>query len=163
MWWLILCLLCVIFAVTLLVLWQRWAVPWTQVEQLVSQIVRGERPSTFLINGGKDPHRIGLALENIFAHQEELERQIAGRESGTQTILGAMQDGLLVVDARSRVTLMNPTFRQLFELREPAVGVPLIEAVRHATLDQLVAETLQSGEALRSELTVTDSRTRNER
>src|SRR5215471_21857628 len=137
MWWLILCVLCIVFAVTALVLWQRWAVPWTQVEQLVSQIVRGERPSTFLINGGKDPHRIGLALENIFARQEELERQIAGRESGTQTILGAMQDGLLVVDARSRVTLMNPTFQQLFELREPAVDVPLIEAVRHATLDQL--------------------------
>ncbi len=49
-----------------------------------------------------------------------------------------MEDGLLVVDARSRVTLMNPTFQKLFELRDPAVGVPLVEAVRHATLDQLI-------------------------
>ena len=80
--------------------WQKWAAPWPQIEQLVSQIARGERPSTFLINGGKDPHRVGLALENIFARQQELELQIAGRESGTQTILGAMEDGLLVVDAR---------------------------------------------------------------
>ena len=97
---------------------------------------------TFLINGGAGPHRVGLALENIFARQQELERQIAGRESGTQTILGAMQDGLLVVDARSRIMLMNQPFEKLFELRDPAVGVPLIEAVRHATLDQLIAETL---------------------
>src|SRR5256886_4705974 len=163
MYWLILGALCVLFAVTALVLWQKWAAPWPQIEQLVSQIARGEPPSTFLINGGAGPHRIGLALENIFARQQELERQIAGRESGTQTILGAMQDGLLVVDARSRIMLMNQPFEKLFELREPSVGIPLIEAVRHATLDELIAETLGTGEAMRSELSVTDSRTHSER
>jgi two-component system, OmpR family, phosphate regulon sensor histidine kinase PhoR len=163
MWWLILCAVCAVFAATMLVLWQKWTKPWAQIDQLVSQISRSERPSTFLIDGGKDPHRIGLTLENIFAHQQELERQIAGRESGTQTILGAMQDGLLVVDARSRITLMNPTFQQLFELRDPAIDVPLVEAVRHATLDQLVTETLRNGVAMRSELSVADSRTHGER
>ena len=163
MYWLILGVLCAVFAVTTLLLWQKWAAPWPQIEQLVSQIARGERPSTFLINGGPDPHRVGLALETISAHQQELERRIAGRESGTQTILGAMEDGVLVVDARSRITLMNPTFEKLFELRDPAVDVPLVEAVRHATLDQLIAEALLTGEVMRSELSVTDSRTRRER
>ena len=163
MYWLILGVLCALFAVTAVFLWQKWAAPWAQIEQLVSQIARGERPSTFLINGGKDPHRVGLALENIFARQEELERQIAGRESGTQTILGAMEDGVLVVDARSHITLMNPTFEKMFELRDPAAGVPLVEAVRHATLDQLVAETLLTGEAMRSELSLADSRSHSER
>jgi two-component system phosphate regulon sensor histidine kinase PhoR len=163
MYWLILGLLCALFAVTALVLWQKWAAPWPQIEQLVSQIARGERPSTFLINGGADPHRVALALENIFARQQELQRQIAGRESGTQTILSAMEDGLLVVDARNRITLLNPTFQKLFELRGPAAGVPLVEAVRHATLDQLIAETLLTGEAVRNELSLVDSRTRSER
>jgi two-component system, OmpR family, phosphate regulon sensor histidine kinase PhoR len=163
MYWLILGVLCVLFAATALFLWQKWAAPWPQIEQLVSQIARGESPSTFLVNGGVGPHRVGLALETIFARQQELERQIAGRESDTQTILGAMADGVLVVDARSRITLMNPTFQKLFDLRDPAVGVPLVEAVRHATLDQLVAETLETGEAMRSELSVADSRTHGER
>ena len=163
MYWLILGVFCALFAVTALLLWQKWSAPWPQIEQLVSQIARSERPSTFLINGGKDPHRVGLALENIFARQQELELQIAGRESGTQTILGAMEDGLLVVDARNSITLMNPTFQRLFELRDPAVGVPLVEAVRHATLDQLIAETLLTGEAMRGELSLTDSRTHSER
>src|SRR5882762_4446654 len=163
MYWLILGVLCVLFAVIALVFWQKWAAPWPRIEQLISQIARSERPSTFLINGGRDPHRVGLALENIFARQQELEIQIAGRESGTQTILGAMEDGLLVVDARNRITLMNPTFQKLFELRDPAVGVPLVEAVRHATLDQLIAETLLTGEAMRGELSLADSRTRSER
>jgi two-component system, OmpR family, phosphate regulon sensor histidine kinase PhoR len=163
MCWLILVVVCVLFAVTVLFLWQRWAGPWSHIEQLVSQIARGERPSTFLVNGGADPHRIGLVLENISSRQQELERQIASRESGTQTILGAMEDGLLVVDSRSRIVLVNPTFEKLFELRDPAVGVPLVEAVRHATLDQLVTETLLTGEAMRSELSLADSRTHSER
>jgi two-component system, OmpR family, phosphate regulon sensor histidine kinase PhoR len=163
MYWLILGVLCALFAVIALVLWQKWAAPWAQIEQLVSHIASGERPSTFLINGGKDPHRVGLALEDIFARQQELERQIAGREFGTQTILGAMQDGLLVVDARNRLTLMNSTFEKLFELRDPAVDIPLVEAVRHATLDQLITETLRNGEATRSQLSLIDSRTHSER
>ena len=163
MYWLILGVLCALFAVTALILWQKWAAPWSQIEQLVSQVARGEPPSTFLINGGAGPHRIGLALENIFARQEELEHQIAGRESGTQTILGAMQDGLLVVDARSRIMLMNRPFEKLFELRDPAVGVPLLEAVRHATLDELIVEALRTREVMRSELSVADSRTHSER
>jgi two-component system, OmpR family, phosphate regulon sensor histidine kinase PhoR len=163
MYWLILGVLCALFAVITLLLWQKWVAPWPQIQQLVSQIARGERPSTFLINGGPDSRRVGLALETISAHQQELERQIAGRESGTQAILGAMEDGVLVVDARNRITLMNSTFQKLFDLRDPAVDVPLVEAVRHATLDQLIAETLETGEAMRSELSLTDSRTRSER
>jgi two-component system, OmpR family, phosphate regulon sensor histidine kinase PhoR len=163
MYWLILGVLCVLFAATALFLWRKWAAPWAQIEQLVSQIASGERPSTFLVNGGADPHRIALALENIFARQQELERQIAGRESGTQTILGAMQDGLLVVDGRSRITLMNATFQNLFDVRDPTVGVLLVEAVRHATLDQLIAEALLTGEAMRSELSLVDSRNHSER
>jgi two-component system, OmpR family, phosphate regulon sensor histidine kinase PhoR len=163
MCWLILGVLCVLFAVTALVLWQKWAAPWPQIEQLISQIARGECPSTFLVNGGADPHRIGLKLESIFARQQELEHQIASRESGTQTILGAMEDGLLVVDARSHIALVNPTFEKLFELRDPAAGVPLVEVVRHATLDQLIAETLRTGEAMRGELSLADSQTHSER
>src|SRR6266536_4731505 len=107
MYWLILGVFCVLFAVTALLLWQKWAAPWPQIEQLVSQIARGESPSTFLVNGGAGPHRVGLALETIFARHQELERQITGRESDTQTILAAMEDGVLVVDARSRIMLMN--------------------------------------------------------
>ena len=163
MWWLILAIVCGIVAVTVLVFWRKWAAPWRQIEELVTQIGRRERPPTFLVNGGADAQRVGLALESIFARQQELDRQMAGRESGTQTILGAVQDGLLVVDARRRITLTNRTFEELFGLRGPAAGVPLLETVRHATLDWLIAETLRTGEAMRSELSLADSQTHSER
>jgi two-component system phosphate regulon sensor histidine kinase PhoR len=161
--WLFLGLICVLFAATTVVAWRKWVAPWRQIERLVRQIAGGDRPRTFLVDGGPEAQRVGLALESIFARQEGLGRQIAGRESGTQTILRAMQDGLLVVDKSLRVTLVNQAFRKLFGLPEISVGTPLLDVVRDATADRLIAETLRTGKATQSELILADAKTNSER
>jgi two-component system phosphate regulon sensor histidine kinase PhoR len=161
--WLFLGVICLIFATIALVTWRKWIAPWRHIEELVRQVAGGQRPRTFLVDGGTQAQRIGLALESIFRRQQQLDQQIAGRESGTQAILGAMQDGLLVVDRRRHITLMNRTFENLFDLRGAAVGAPLLETVRHATLDGLIAETLRTGKPMQSELTLTDSKTNADR
>src|SRR5213595_1967547 len=160
--WLLLGLTCIAFAGIALVGWRKWIAPWRHIEQLVKQIAGGERPRTFLVDGSTLAQRVGLALESIFRRQQQLNQQITGRESATQAILGAMQDGLLVVDASRHITLMNRTFEELFELRDGAVGAPLLETVRHATLDRLIAETLRTGKAMQNELMLTDSKTNAE-
>ena len=160
--WLLLSVTCIAFAGIALVGWRKWIAPWRHIEQLVKQIAGGERPRTFLVDGSTLAQRVGLALESIFRRQQQLNQQITGRESGTQAILGAMQDGLLVVDARRHITLMNRTFEDLFELRDGMVGTPLLETVRHATLDRLIAETLHTGEAMKNELMLSDSKTKSE-
>jgi two-component system phosphate regulon sensor histidine kinase PhoR len=161
--WLFLGVICILFAVTAVVVWQKWVAPWRQIEQLVRQIVGNEHPRTFLVGGGPESKRVGLALENIFARQQELGRQIAGRESGTQTILRAMQDGLLVVDKSLRVTLVNQAFRKLFGLPEISLGAPLRDVVRDATVDWLIEETLRTGKVMQGELIRADSKTNSER
>src|SRR6266699_635902 len=157
--WLILGVICVVFAAVALVTWRMWIAPWGKLEEILGQISRGKAPRTFLIDGAAEPRRAGLALENLFARQQELDQQITQRESGTQTILRAMHDGLLVVDERRDVMLMNRSFEKLFQLRDGAVGAPLLETIRHATLDRLIAEALRTGNALQRELTLTDSQT----
>ena len=161
--WLFLSAICLVLATIALATWRKWIAPWRSIEQLVREVAGGQRPRTFLVDGGTQAQRVGLALESIFRRQQQLDQQIAGRESGTQAILGAMQDGLLVVDKRRHITLMNRTFENLFELRDGAVGAPLLETVRHATLDGLIAETLRTGMPMQSELTLTDSKTNAER
>ena len=68
-----------------------------------------------------------------------------------------------MVDMGRHITLMNRTFEDLFQLRAGAVGAPLLETVRHATLDRLIAETLRTGERMQTELTLTDSKTNDQR
>ncbi|HWN64719.1 MAG TPA: ATP-binding protein, partial [Candidatus Binatus sp.] len=161
--WLLLGVISVVFAAIALVAWRKWIAPWRHLDQLVRQIADRERPRTFLVDGGARARRVGLALENVFRRQEQLDQQVAGRESGTEAILETMQDGLLVVDMGRHITLINRTFENLFELRGEALGAPLLETVRHATLDRLIAETLRTGERMQSQLTVTDSKTNAER
>lgn len=159
MWWLILALACGVFALTLLLLWRKWIAPWPHVEELIRQIGRGETPRTFLVEGGAVPRRTGLALETISARLQELERSITGRESGTQTILSAIQDGLLVVDANRSITLANETFGKLFKISGSVTGASLLDAIRQPTLERLISEALRTGEAARSELELADSQT----
>jgi two-component system, OmpR family, phosphate regulon sensor histidine kinase PhoR len=96
-------------------------------------------------------------LEKIFDDLKQLDKQLAKRESGLQTIFSAMQDALLVVDSDRRVVLANEAFRKLFALPEISPGTPLLDSVRDATLDQVIGGAFGGGQPVRSELAVDGS------
>ena len=155
--WLLVCAIAALAVAVALLVWRKWIAPWRQVEDLLAQISRGERPRSFLVLGSARARRIGLGLEKIFDDFKQLNKQIAKRESGLQTIFSAMQDALLVVDSNRRIILTNASFRKLFALAEVPVSTPLLEVVRDATLDQLVADALTDSEPVRSELAIEGS------
>ena len=152
--WLLLCAIIASTGALALMAWRKWITPWRQVEELVDQIARGEQPRTFLIHGGAEAQRIGLRIEKIFQDLTQLNKQIAKRESGMQTIFAAMHDALLVVDSKRYVILANETFRKLFALPEISEGTPLLEIVRDATLDRVINDAFDHGGPVRSELTL---------
>ncbi|PYK49841.1 MAG: hypothetical protein DME51_07430, partial [Verrucomicrobia bacterium] len=152
--WLLLCAIVPAAIALALIAWHKWIAPWRQVEELATEIGRGEQPRTFLVHGGAQAQRIGLRLEKIFQDLKQLDKQIAKRESGMHTIFSAMHDALLVVDSNRRVILTNEVFRKLFTLPEIPAGTPLLEIVRDATLDRAIADAFGGGESIRSELTV---------
>src|SRR5947207_9738612 len=152
--WVILAAIVGSIAVIAYLTWRKWIAAWSQLERLVRQIGRGEQPRTFLVDGGNESHRIGLALENILARQRELDRQIGERVSGQKAILSAMQDGLLVVDRDRRLALMNPAFCDLFKIGEDSLGAPLLESVRDPAVAQIVGETFRRRQPNQGELMI---------
>src|SRR5437870_1899261 len=157
MGWLIAFVIVVIVSVVAFSVWRKWVAPWREIDRLVRQVGRGEQPRTFLVGGGQQAQRVGVALEEILIRQRELDKQIAKRESGTQTIFSAMQDGLLVVDSDRRFVLANETFRNLFSLSDISKGAPLLEVVRDPALDRAIADTLHKAKPLRSDLILNGS------
>ena len=155
--WLLLVLVCGLFGTIALIAWRKWIAPWRQIDELAAQIGRGEVPRTFLIRGGAEAERIGLRLEKISHDLTQLNKEFAERESDMQTIFSAMQDALLVVDSNRRVILTNQTFRKLFMLSEISTGTPLLEIVRHATLEGAITDAFRGSESVRSELTLDGS------
>ncbi len=157
MFWLIGVLICVALGIIAFILWRKWIAPWWQLENVVTKIGRGERPRTFLMEGGAPAQRIGFQLEKIVGDLEQRQKQIAKRESGMQTIFSAMQDALLVVDSNRRVILTNQMFRKLFDASEISLSTPLLEIVRDPTLDQLLTDAFRGRGPVRCELTLGES------
>src|SRR6266487_1963671 len=163
MFWFLLCAIVGSIIAFAYIAWRKWIAPWRQIEQLVQQIATGERPRTFLVDGAAQPRHVGLALENIFGRQQHLDRRISEATSGTQTVLSAMEDGLLVVDSSRRVTLVNERFRQLFAPHEILPGAPLLDTVRNSQLEKLIVATLGAGEQKQTELGLLDPQNHRER
>jgi len=155
--WFVIVLICIAFGCIAFIAWRKWIAPWRQVEDVITQIGRGERPRTFLMEGSAPAQRIGFQLEKIVGDLEQRRKQIAKRESGIQTIFSAMQDALLVVDSNRRVILTNQTFRQLFDASEITIATPLLEIVRDPTLDRLLTEAFRGRAPVRCELTLDES------
>jgi two-component system, OmpR family, phosphate regulon sensor histidine kinase PhoR len=155
--WFVVLLVCAVLGGVGFIIWQKWIAPWRQVEQVVTQIGRGERPRTFLMEGSAPAQRIGFQLEKIVSDLEQLHKQIAKRESGMQTIFSAMHDALLVVDSNRQVILTNETFRKLFDAPEISLATPLLEIVRDPTVDRLLTDAFGGGGPVRCELALDDS------
>lgn len=155
--WFAIVLICAAFGCVAFLVWRKWIAPWEQVEYVITQIGRGERPRTFLMEGSATTQRIGFQLEKIVSDLEGLHKQIAKRESGMQTIFSAMQDALLVVDSNRQVILTNQTFRKLFDAPEIPLGTPLLEIVRDPTLDRLLTAAFRGDGPVRCELTLDES------
>jgi len=155
--WFVIVLIYVAFACIAFIVWRKWIAPWQQVEQVITQIGRGERPRTFLMEGSAPAQRIGFQLEKIVNELEQLQKQIAKRESGMQTIFSAMHDALLVVDSNRQVILTNQTFRKLFDAPEISVATPLLEIVRDPTLDRLLTDAFRGDGPVRCELVLDDA------
>jgi two-component system phosphate regulon sensor histidine kinase PhoR len=155
--WFVIVLICVAFGCTAFIVWRKWIAPWRHVEDVITQIGRGERPRTFLMEGSVPAKRIGFQLEKIVTDLEQLHKQIAKRESGMQTIFSAMHDALLVVDSNRQVILTNQTFRKLFGAPEISLATPLLEIVRVPALDRLLSDAFGGNGPVRCELALDDS------
>jgi len=138
------------------IVWQRWIAPWRAINELISDIKRARRPRTYLIPGASEPRRVALALESVFERQQALDQQLTETASGTQTIMTAMQEGLLVVDNDHRIRVANRAFRQLFGLPDKVPPVPLLEIIRNPDIDRLTSQTLETGQPHRQELAITE-------
>jgi len=154
MFWLLSLIVCAIFAAVAMAVRRRWITPWRQVEHIVDDIRHVRTPRTYLIEGNEVPRRVALALEEIFTRQRELARENVEHEFSVQAILGAMADGLAIVDRKTAIRLTNASFCKMFDVGDEVIGMTPIEALRNLPVAQLVIRTLESGESAGDAITL---------
>lgn len=117
--------------------------PWHELEKLVGDLTQGRVPKTFLIDGNKSAHRIGLALEDVFLRQRDLRSRAEEGELNIRTILSAMQDGLAVIDPNGRVRLLNAAGNKMFERSANDTGGTALETFGDTVIAKSIDETLR--------------------
>jgi two-component system, OmpR family, phosphate regulon sensor histidine kinase PhoR len=123
----------------------------TAAAQLSTRPLRSLIEAARRMAGGDLGVRSALAGQDEFSQLGSALDQMAGSLSTTlgalkaerdllQGILVGMQEGVLLLDAESRIVLVNPALRAMLLLGPDVTGKTLVETVRHDELKHLLDE-----------------------
>jgi two-component system phosphate regulon sensor histidine kinase PhoR len=125
---------------------KRMAVAVGELTDAARRMTAGDLSVRTRLAGHDELGELGEALDRLAGSlartlgELRAERDLQGR------ILDAMQEGVAVIDRDGRIVLVNPALRSMLLLGADAVGKLLIETVRHAQLDGLLASARDSSD-----------------
>ncbi|HEY4485937.1 MAG TPA: phosphate regulon sensor histidine kinase PhoR, partial [Nitrospiria bacterium] len=85
---------------------------------------------------------LGHALNRMAAELEAKIAEITEDRTRLNTILSSMNEGVLVLDGRGTVLLVNSVLGRMFGLKTPASGRPCWELLRHHALNEMIKTVL---------------------
>lgn len=122
--------------------------PLRKISEKIHQASEGELR---VIEGKERRDEIGLVVAAHNAQVEKSQRQIQelkNERTKLAAILFNMSDGVILVNARGDVTLINPTAQKMFSYGlEANEGESLIEVVRQHQILELWQETVRTGKS----------------
>ncbi len=99
-------------------------------------------------------HRITQHARQMASELMSLRRQRQLAEQNLHIILSSMEEAVLVVDSRRTLRMANPSARKLFGLAIDTLGVPVLEALREPSLDEMIAHAMSTGASQARDLTL---------
>ncbi|MEI9997888.1 MAG: ATP-binding protein [Verrucomicrobiota bacterium] len=125
-----------------------------QMSRLTGQIATGQKPKTFYIDGPPLVQQVSRHLETIAGRLDAYERTEREAHSNLDVLLANMVEGVMVVDQRHVVRLVNNELLRLFKLQQSPLGRTVLESLREARVDMVVGETIQKGGPRQLEVTL---------
>jgi two-component system phosphate regulon sensor histidine kinase PhoR len=130
------------FAVVLAVglfLSRRVTRPVTEMQSIARRMAEGDFAQRVPISGSDEISALGRTLNLMAERLSEKIQDLEGERAKVAAILDSMVEGVIAIDQRGRIVLMNHAARWIFDLgREPVEGRALLEIVRHKEILDLV-------------------------
>jgi two-component system, OmpR family, phosphate regulon sensor histidine kinase PhoR len=126
--------------------------PLRRTASVVREIAAGERPRTFVARGPRIFNTIVRDLEDIWDEHSRLRKQISEEGLSHRAILSGMVEGVMVVDGRGVIRLVNDSFVKLFNLKTSPLQQTVLAVLRDPAIQKLVRAVLQSGQPESHEL-----------
>jgi len=132
---------------------QRVTQPLRWMEGVAQRMAEGDLAQIVPVAGTDEIAELGVALNRTaVALREKIER-LGDEQAKVRTILDGMSEGVVALDDRGRLLLLNPSARVMFGAENGAPeGRPLVEVIRQKGLLDLVDEVRVSGAPARHEV-----------
>lgn len=121
----------------------------TQTTDVVRRVAEGDFSKTLTAWAAETNELFHLeqGINATAANLQERLKELAQEKARLEAILQTMSDGVLLLDPRKKIILLNPSAQAMFGLPvDEAVGRDHLEVTHHFDLDQLLDRVLQTGE-----------------
>src|SRR5476651_1209393 len=132
----------------------RYRLSLRQMSRLTGQLATGQRPKSYYIDGPPLVEQVSRHLESVGARLEQFQRQQQEEDFNLNVLLANMVEGVVVVDQRHVVRLVNDELLNLFDLKQSPLGRTVLESLREARVEMIVRDTIVSGQSLQREVTL---------
>jgi two-component system, OmpR family, phosphate regulon sensor histidine kinase PhoR len=89
------------------------------------------------LEGEDELAELGRTLDKLAGGLSSSLQELRGERDRMAGILEGMQEGVLLLDSKRRIVILNPALREMLLLPADAVGKPLLDVVRNAELRDL--------------------------
>lgn len=132
---------------------RRFARPMEQMRKAAEHYASGDLSYRIGPLLSAEGERLQNALNTMAADLDTRIRDLARRNREQAALFRSMREGVIAVDQKARVISINPSARELFDVRsESPEGRRLPEVIRHSQLVAFLGRTLDSPDIVETEL-----------
>ena len=107
------------------------------LNEVARRMAEGDLEARSGLEGEDQLSELGRTLDKLARSLSSSLKELRGERDRMAGILEGMQEGVILLDAKRRIVVLNPALREMLLLPADAIGKPLLEVVRNAELRDL--------------------------
>jgi two-component system phosphate regulon sensor histidine kinase PhoR len=126
----------------------------SDLTDVARKMVGGDLEARSGLEGEDQLSELGRTLDKLARGLSSTLQELRGERDRMAGILEGMQEGVILLDAKRRIVVLNPALREMLLLPADAIGKPLLDVVRNAELRDLFDEAAASDEPTTQEVEI---------
>ena len=132
-------LLCLIIS---LLISRSITVPVMRMRLYTGRIARGEYDNVQRLHTGDELEELSASLSDMSQTLKHNIEEITEQNSRLNAVFRAVPGGILAIDSRETVTMVNPAAEEMFSIVGKPEGLHFLEVVKHAKLEAVIKTAL---------------------
>ena len=129
-------------------------VPIARMKRYTESIARGNYEGPKRLETGDEIEDLSAAMADMAATLKRNIEDITEKNSRLLAVFKAVPGGILAIDKRETVTMVNPAAKEMFAITGSPEGFHFLEVVKHAKLEAVIREALLKNAPLEREITI---------